>query len=206
MQIKLKPWFGNERLYFYRQSQQLSGQTGQIGKLRADFDRDGNGFFSTWEDIRSDLKMDDFKTEFDNVINTLRFEADGTPLGGRKALTSFLSRQGESLLPNDGDWHGYRADTNNYSYFFRLKPQAGDYNVYVWCYKKDWLDDYMARAEKGIRFIDSNYNDKFTIPDGEKVKINFSDGTSDVIFGGGITITEKIPISSKSNCGRKASQ
>ena len=130
MLFKLQPWSGNERLYFYRQSQQLAGQTGQIGKLRADFDRDGNGFFSTWEDIRSDLKTDDFKTEFDNVINTLRFEADGTPLGGRRNLSAFLSRQDGSLLPNDGDWHGYRADTDGYSYFFRLKPQAGDYNVY----------------------------------------------------------------------------
>ena len=179
MQIKLKPWIGNERLYFYRQSQQLSGQTGQIGKLRADFDRDGNGFFSTWEDIRSDLKTEDFKTEFDNVINALRFEADGTPLGGRRNLSAFLSRQDGSLLPDDGDWHGYRVDTDNYSYFFRLKPQAGDYNVYAWCYKRDWLDDHMARAEKGIRFIDSGYNDKFTIPDGGKIKINFSDGTSE---------------------------
>ena len=60
MQIRLKPWTENERLYFYRQSQQLSGQTGQIGKLRADFDRDGTGFFSTWEDIRPDLKTVDF--------------------------------------------------------------------------------------------------------------------------------------------------
>ena len=59
MQIRLKPWTENERLYFYRQSQQLSGQTGQIGKLRADFDRDGTGFFSTWEDIRPDLKTVD---------------------------------------------------------------------------------------------------------------------------------------------------
>ena len=130
MQIKLKPWTGNERLYFYRQSQQLSGQTGQIGKLRADFDRDGNGFFSTWEDIRSNLKTEDFKSEFDNVINTLRFVEDGTPLANRKSLSAFLSRQDGSLLPNDGDWHGYRVDTDNYSYFFRLKPQAGDYNVY----------------------------------------------------------------------------
>ena len=53
----MKPWNGNERLYFYRQSQQLAGQTGQIGKLRADFNRDGNGFFSSWEDIREHLKF-----------------------------------------------------------------------------------------------------------------------------------------------------
>ena len=64
MQIKLKPWSGNERLYFYRQSQQLSGQTGQIGKLRADFDRDGNGFFSSWEDIRGYLSVCSVKSFF----------------------------------------------------------------------------------------------------------------------------------------------
>ena len=58
MYFKMKPWNGNERLYFYRQSQQLAGQTGQIGKLRADFDRDGNGFFTSWEDIRDHLKTD----------------------------------------------------------------------------------------------------------------------------------------------------
>ncbi len=60
MQIRLKPWTENERFYFYRQSQQLSGQTVQIGKLRADFDREGTGFFSTLEDIRPDLKTVDF--------------------------------------------------------------------------------------------------------------------------------------------------
>ena len=67
MEIKIKPWNGSERLYFYRQSQQIAGQTGQIGKLRADFDRDRNGFFSTWEDIRDHLKTEEFKqTLIDN--------------------------------------------------------------------------------------------------------------------------------------------
>ena len=37
----------------------------------------------------------------------------------------------------------------------------------------------MLKAEKGIRFIDSGYNDRFTIPDGGKIRINFSDGTSE---------------------------
>ena len=30
----MKPWSGKERLYFYRRSQQLSGQTGQITDMR----------------------------------------------------------------------------------------------------------------------------------------------------------------------------
>lgn len=81
MEIKIKPWNGSERLYFYRQSQQLAGQTGQIGKLRADFDRDGNGFFSSWEDIRNHLKTEEFKRTFDDVINELRFGDGETPLG-----------------------------------------------------------------------------------------------------------------------------
>ncbi len=153
MQIKLKPWNGNERLYFYRQSQQLSGQTGQIGKLRADFDRDGNGFFSTWEDIRGYLKTDEFKKTFDDVINELRFGDGETPFASRKALTEFLRDKHSAMLPNDGEWHGFRVDVENTSLFFRVKPSPGDYDVYAWCYKKDWLDDHMLSAEKGIRFI-----------------------------------------------------
>ncbi len=86
MLFKLQPWSGNERLYFYRQSQQLAGQTGQIGKLRADFDRDGNGFFSTWEDIRDHLKTEEFKQTFDKAINALRFGEGLTPLASRKEV------------------------------------------------------------------------------------------------------------------------
>ncbi len=179
MLFKLQPWSGNERLYFYRQSQQLAGQTGQIGKLRADFDRDGNGFFSTWEDIRDHLKTEEFKQTFDKAINALRFGEGLTPLACRKALTDFLRDRHSALLPDDGDWHGFRADVDGTSLFFRVKPSPSDYDVYCWAYKKDWLDDHMQKAEKGIRFIDSGYNDKFTIPDGGKIKINFSDGTSE---------------------------
>ena len=76
MEIKIKPWNGSERLYFYRQSQQIAGQTGQIGKLRADFDRDGNGFFSTWEDIRDHLNQEEIASE----KNAASFETVGPTL------------------------------------------------------------------------------------------------------------------------------
>ena len=179
MYFKMKPWNGNERLYFYRQSQQLAGQTGQIGKLRADFDRDGSGFFSSWEDIREHLKTDEFKEVFDKAINALRFGEGETPFASRKALTEFLRDKHSAILPGDGEWHGFRADIDNTSLFFRVKPSPGDYDVYCWAYRKDWLDDHMARAEKGIRFIDSGYNEKFRIPDGGKIRIKFADGTTD---------------------------
>lgn len=65
-----------EDKYTFRQSSQISGQTGLIGYLRADMDTDGNGFFSSWNDWRKDLKTDEFKAEFDEVINSLREEGD----------------------------------------------------------------------------------------------------------------------------------
>ena len=180
MQITLKPWSGNERLYFYRQSQQLSGETGQIGKLRADFDRSGNGFFSSWEDIRGYLKTDEFKKTFDDVINELRFGDGETPFAGRRALAEFLRKGHSAMLPNDGEWHGFRVDVDNTSLFFRVKPSPGDYDVYAWCYKKDWLDDHMLSAEKGIRFIDSQYNEKFRLQDGGKIRLHFSNGETEM--------------------------
>ena len=73
MEIKVRPMTEAEQLYSYTQSQQIQGQTGCIGYLRADMDTDGNGFFSTWNGFRDDMKTQFFKDEFDDVINSLRF-------------------------------------------------------------------------------------------------------------------------------------
>ena len=90
-----------ERKYTFSQSQQLSMQTGLIGYLRADFGSNGNEFWTTWNDFRKDLKTDEFKSEFDDVINGLR---DGDvlsgscgdiPRGGMQAI--FAELRGSSL-------------------------------------------------------------------------------------------------------------
>ena len=77
-----------EDKYTFRQSTQISMQTGLIGHLRADMDTDGNGFFSSWFDFREELKTDGFKAEFDDVINSLREEGD--ILHNRRALAKVL--------------------------------------------------------------------------------------------------------------------
>ena len=56
-----------EDKYTFRQSTQISMQTGLIGHLRADMDTDGNGFFSSCFDFREELKTDEFKAELDEV-------------------------------------------------------------------------------------------------------------------------------------------
>ena len=86
-----------EDKYTFRQSSQISSQTGLIGYLRADMDTDGNGFFSSWNDYRKDLKTDEFKQELDEVINSLREEGD----------LLLLLRQGLAQWAHEGRGKGY---------------------------------------------------------------------------------------------------
>ncbi len=166
-----------ERMYGYTQSTQIMGQTGCIGHLRAGMDSDGNGFYSSWDDHRGYLKTDEFKREFDEIINALRFdEAYGGMLKNRTALSKFCNSYPDASLKNDPEEYGFRADTERYTYMFRLNPSNVAFNMYCYCYKRDWLDQHMKNAERGIRFIDSNYNTLFTIPDGGKVRVTYYDG------------------------------
>lgn len=102
-----------ERKYTFSQSQQLSMQTGLIGYLRADFGSAGNEFWTTWNDFRKDLKTDEFKAEFDDVINGLR---DGDVLSGRKAMSSYCYSTPDSSFNDDRNHYGIRLDTEKYSY------------------------------------------------------------------------------------------
>ncbi len=161
-----------EDKYTFRQSSQISSQTGLIGYLRADMDTDGNGFFSSWNDFRKDLKTDEFKQELDEVINSLREEGD--ILHNRKSLSHYCYSTPQSKMSTEQDYYGVRVDTEKYAYLLRLNPNKGEYNLYCYCYVRDWLDSHLKQAQKGIRFIDSHYNEKFRIPDGGKICINYS--------------------------------
>lgn len=181
VEIEMRALLPTECKYTYRQSQQISMQTGLIGYLRADMGTNGNEFWSTWNDYRKDLKTDDFKNEFDDIINS--FREKGQFLSNRQALSRFCDETQNVLMFGErygaGRDYGVRVNTQNYAYLMRLNPHKGEYNLYCYCYKKDWLDDHLEKAEKGIRFIDSHYNDKFRLADGEKIRITYKDGTTD---------------------------
>ena len=160
-----------ERKYTFSQSQQLSMQTGLIGYLRADFGSNGNEFWTTWNDFRKDLKTDDFKKEFDLVINSYRF-GDGEFLSGRSTMSKFCYEHPESSYEDDRNHYGVRVDTERYSYLMRLNPNRGEYNLYCYCYQKEWLNNHLKNAERGIRFIDPHYQEQFRIADGEKSQLS----------------------------------
>ena len=174
MDLDMRALTEKEDKYTFSNSMQISMQCGLIGHLRADMDSDGNGFFSSWEDYRKELKTDEFKDEFDKVINSLREEGD--ILYNRKALAKYCYSSPQAKMNNEQDYYGVRVDTEKYAYLCRLNPNKGEYNLYCYCYIKDWLDKHIRSAEKGIRFITPEYKERFRISDGEKIRITFSDG------------------------------
>ena len=165
-----------ERQYCYSQSRQLMGQTGCIGHLRADMDTNGDGFFTTWEDESVFLKTDAFKAELNDVINSLRFGGRDAFLSSRDALAKYCRSIPAARISGSEESYGIRVDTDSYAYMMRLNPNRGIYNLYCYCYRRDWLDQHLKNAERGIRFIDSHYNNLFKVPDGGKVRVTYYDG------------------------------
>ena len=165
-----------EDKYTFTQSAQISSQTGLIGHLRADMDTDGNGFFSTWFGYRDDLKTDEFKAEFDEVVNSLREEGD--ILHDRGSLARYCNTTPQSRMTTQHGYYGVRVDTERYAYLFRLNPNKGEYNVYCYCYRRDWLDTHIRNARRGIRFITPHYKEIFRIPDGDRIRVTMPDGES----------------------------
>lgn len=169
--MEIRPLTQEEQKYTFRQSTQIEGQTGNIGYLRGGFGGSGNEFYSTWWDLRSRLKTDEFKAGLDEVVNGLRFEESGL-LAGRQEMRNYIRQFPDSAFPeNDGTRYGFRVDDGSYAYLFRCSPMKGDYNFYCFCYVSQWLDRHIEKAQKGIRFIDSDYGEKFRIPDGGKIRI-----------------------------------
>ena len=157
MELTMQTATPAERLYTSGQSTQIAGQTGCIGHLRADMGADGKGFFKTWQDHRQNLGTEEFHAEFESVLNALvGDEQYGGFLKSRDAMRDFCQKRPESGF-NEGFAFGFRADTAQYSYLIRLNPYKGEENLFIYCYRRDWLDGHMKHAEKGIRFITPGY-------------------------------------------------
>lgn len=177
MEMTIHPMNPEERLYCHTQSHQIMAQTGCIGHLRADYGANGKGFYTDWDDHVSGLKTEEFKAEFDEIINDLRFDTayDGM-LKNRSSMARFCRQRPEGRFDAERYDYGYRVDTEKYTYLFRLNPNPGEYNVYCYCYVRQWLDSHMKNAARGIRFITPDYKEIFRIADGGMICIHQKGG------------------------------
>lgn len=177
IKIDLRAMTRPEQMYCYSQSQEISMKTGLIGYLRAELNADGNGFYNSFETFREGLKTPEFKIEFDSLINALRTDPQYEGImQNRKALALYCTKHSDSRIHEDSKRFGVRADTEKYAYLLRLTPSKGEYNLYCYCYYKEWLDQHLENAQRGIRFIDPNYKELFRISDGDRILITLKNG------------------------------
>ena len=160
-----------EQKYTYRQSHQLDAQTGCIGYLRGDFGTTGKEFYSSWFDNMAYLKTPEFQAELGQVINALREDSQYSGILADRSSLSNVCRQTFGRKES-----GFRVNTQDYAYLLRLNPNRGDYNFYIYCYQRDYLDRHIRNAEYGIRFITPNYREKFRIADGDSIRMTFPSG------------------------------
>lgn len=178
MNIRIRAMESEEQKYAYSQSQQLAMQCGSIGHLRGDFGKTGDSFYTMWENHNTPYKTDEFKKEFDEVINALRFDEQYEGLmKNRSAMSQYCYEWEDSIF--QGNYcaeYGFRIDTEEYAYLIRCNLNENVYNFYIYPYVSQWLDQHLEKASQGIRFIDSGYKELFHIEDGGQIAISYPNG------------------------------
>ena len=169
MKLEIISMTPQERMYSYSQSSQIEAQTGCIGHLRGDFGA-GQEFFTSWFEHRGEYKTDEFKAEFDEVVNSLR-EKNGL-LFSRDSMIRYCRQHPEAeMVGNYCTEYGFKLKTVQHTYMLRCNPNYGDYNFYLYAYVGRFLEHHMEKAQQGIRFITPGYKEIFRIPDGDSIRI-----------------------------------
>lgn len=171
----LKPLSRAEKLYAYKQSQQIAGQTGYYGYLHGDFDK-SDKFNNVFEYYNGAVVREHFDEERNNVIDFLE---DNICSNSRKMRDFCYSHKEAAINGNFGEEYGFRIDVGNQTLIVRFNPfPEGDYNCYIFAYDKHLLDRHMKKAAKDIRFIRSDYSLMFKLEDGDKIMIKYPDGAN----------------------------
>lgn len=157
---KLTPEYG---LYASKQSQQIGGQTGEI--LCQHIKMIGSERTNEADMYRSNLANAEFREDFAKVLSSLSREEGVNILRSEADCKDYFSEHPD----------GIKIETNAYTYLIKGNEQASNIDIYA--YVAGYLDCHIEEARRGIRFIDSGYNEKFRIPDGGRIRIDFNDGS-----------------------------
>ncbi len=124
----------------FRLSGEAAERCGAIGYLRADFGRSGKEFWTTWFDSQPHLKSPDFKVKFDELINSLRDDGDKPPFASRDNHLAFCAAR--------PSMNCFKIATLDYSFYIRLNPNQGTYDIYCYTYDNRWLLPELAGQHK----------------------------------------------------------
>ena len=137
------------------------------GTFKRILGEDGKGFFPKWTSHRESLghrglcsrSLRRFWRPWWGTSSTAVSEKAVTPCG----ISAGDTRRAATIA-------ALRSASGGHSTVCLSDPAAplqwGRKNLFLYCYRRDWLDRHMEQAEKGIRFIDPHYKELFRIPDG----------------------------------------
>lgn len=178
----LRPAADEEKIYAFSQSPQIEGQTGFYGYLRGNFGSNGKQFKGLWYDGHTDRKDKEFKDDMTACVNLLNRDPDGHGLlKDYNNMATCCQQNSEAKISDDiqKDAYCFRLDSKDYSYLIRCSVKDSDaFTIYV--YNKAFLNDHIARARNGIRFITPTYQELFRIPDGGRIAVRDSNGNIDI--------------------------
>jgi len=117
--------------FCFRLSGEAAERCGAIGYLRADFGRSGKEFHTTWFDSQPHLKSSDFKYKFDELINSLRDDGEKPPFASRDNHLAFCAAHPSMTC--------FKIATLDYSFYIRLNPHQGTYDIYCFAYDNRYL-------------------------------------------------------------------
>ena len=146
MEYHIRSFAPGEAPLFYSDSGK-DKQADCIGFLRGDFGREGRAFWTSWWERTAHLKTQEFQTEFDDFINALR---DDSLLKDRSSMARYCARYPEARIP--GAWHadvyGFCVETDHHRYFLRCFPHFGDYNFFIFCYRRDGREQTKGNPDR----------------------------------------------------------
>ena len=170
--LNIRPMTPQEKIYAELQSSQISQQTGFIGVLVGSFNQQDKDLSIKWNILQESPIKEAFWSEAQSVLKELR----NTIFKDRNAMQEYCASHTSFFKSQTADVYGLRVDSARYSYLILCSPQSKDNCLYLYAYSTEALEHHMKKAERGISFITPDYQEKFRVADGEKIRIIGVDG------------------------------
>lgn len=142
-----------EQSYCYSTSDEAQ-ERACIGHLRGDFGSDGKGFFTSWFPHTGEIMAEDahkvFSTELDHVVSALR---ENGLLKDRATMAKHTARWQEARIPLcDCVQLALCIETQRRLFHLRCNPMRGEYNFYLYAYRKAALMEVQRKAKNMPEF------------------------------------------------------
>lgn len=162
-----RPLMSEERKFTFRSCTEIEARSGLIGCLSVDMPTTFADAKKTWCTVNEAFNSEEFKNEYQEILFVL-----SSTLSDKESLRVYYNTHLTLTFTESGaHYAGMRVLTEKYCYLVRIKPSGDTDNVSIFCYLHDRLKRHISNAAKGIRFVDRDNHELFTIRDGGRITL-----------------------------------